>query len=50
MMLLALPCRLWSHGRVGMTRSGLEGFAYGLTKDDKAVAEATGNALAARGC
>ena len=29
-----------------MTRSGLEGFARGLTKDDEVVVEATGNAMA----
>ena len=29
--------RLRCHGRVDMTRSGLEGFARSLTKDDKVV-------------
>lgn len=38
--------RLRPHGRVDMTRSGLEGFARGLTKDDEVVVEATGNAMA----
>src|SRR5690242_5113871 len=38
--------RLRQHGRVDMTRSGLEGFARGLTKDDEVVVEATGNAMA----
>jgi len=38
--------RLRPHGRVGMTRSGLEGFARGLTKEDEVVVEATGNAMA----
>ena len=37
--------RLRPHGRVDMTRSGLEGFARGLTKEDEVVVEATGNAL-----
>jgi hypothetical protein len=32
------------HGRVDMTRSGLEGFGRGLTKEDEVVVEATGNA------
>jgi len=38
--------RLRPHGRVDMTRSGLEGFARGLTKGDEVVVEATGNAMA----
>jgi transposase len=38
--------RLRPHGRVDMTRSGLEGFGRGLTKDDEVVVEATGNAMA----
>ena len=38
--------RLRPHGRVDMTRSGLEGFARGLTKDDEVVVEATGYAMA----
>jgi transposase len=38
--------RLRQHGRVDMTRSGLEGFGRGLTKDDEVVVEATGNAMA----
>src|SRR3954471_16464564 len=38
--------RLRPHGRVDMTRSGLEGFARGLTKEDGVVVEATGNATA----
>lgn len=38
--------RLRCHGRVDMTRSGLEGFARDLTKDDEVVVEATGNAMA----
>jgi len=38
--------RLRPHGRVDMTRSGLEGFARGLTKEDEVVVEATGNAMA----
>src|SRR3954453_6403681 len=38
--------RLRRHGRVDMTRSGLEGFARGLTKDDEVVVEGTGNAMA----
>lgn len=38
--------RLRPHGRVDMTRSGLEGFARGLTKQDEVVVEATGNAMA----
>src|SRR3954463_15935295 len=37
--------RLRCHGRVDMTRSGLEGFARSLTKDDEVVVEATGNAM-----
>jgi transposase len=38
--------RLRPHGRVDMTRSGLEGFGRGLSKDDEVVVEATGNAMA----
>jgi len=38
--------RLRQHGRVDMTRSGLEGFGRGLTKEDEVVVEATGNAMA----
>src|SRR4051794_24419575 len=38
--------RLRHHGRVDMTRSGLEGFARGLAEDDEGVVEATGNAMA----
>src|SRR4051812_24481029 len=38
--------RLRQHGRVDMTRSGLEGFGRGLTKDDEVVVEANGNAMA----
>ena len=38
--------RLRPHGRVDMTRSGLEGFARSLTKEDEVVVEATGNAMA----
>src|SRR3954464_8849006 len=38
--------RLRPAGRVDMTRSGLEGFARSLTKDDEVVVEATGNAMA----
>ena len=38
--------RLRHHGRVDMTRSGLEGFGRGLAKDDEVVVEATGNAMA----
>jgi transposase len=38
--------RLRHHGRVDMTRSGLEGFARGLAEDDEVVVEATGNAMA----
>jgi transposase len=38
--------RLRQHGRVDMTRSGLEGFGRGLTEDDEVVVEATGNAMA----
>ena len=38
--------RLRWHGRVDMTRSGLEGFGRSLTKDDEVVVEATGNAMA----
>ena len=33
-------------GRIGMTRSGLEGFGRTLRKDDEVVIEATGNAMA----
>jgi transposase len=38
--------RLRWHGRLDMTRSGLEGFARSLTKEDEVVVEATGNAMA----
>src|SRR5512134_2518319 len=40
--------RLRWHGRVDMTRSGLEGFGRSLTKEkeDEVVVEATGNAMA----
>ena len=38
--------RLRPHGRVDMTRSGLEGFGRTLSKDDEVVVEATGNAMA----
>ena len=38
--------RLRWHGRVDMTRSGLQGLACSLTKDDEVVVEATGNAMA----
>lgn len=38
--------RLRWHGRIDMTRSGLEGFARSLTKEDEVVVEATGNAMA----
>jgi transposase len=38
--------RLRPHGRVDMTRSGLEGFGRGLAEDDEVVVEATGNAMA----
>lgn len=38
--------RLRPHGRVDMTRSGLEGFTRGLTREDEVVVEATGNAMA----
>ena len=38
--------RLRWHGRIDMTRSGLEGFGRSLTKDDEVVLEATGNAMA----
>src|SRR3954451_24116357 len=38
--------RLRWHGRVDMTRTGLEGFGRSLTKDDEVVVEATGNAMA----
>jgi hypothetical protein len=38
--------RLRWHGRIDMTRSGLEGFGRSLTKDDQVVLEATGNAMA----
>ena len=34
------------HGRVDMTRSGLEGFGSGLAEDDEVVIEATGNGMA----
>ena len=38
-------CLRW-HGRIDMTRSGLEGFGRSLAKDDEVVLEATGNAMA----
>lgn len=38
--------RLRWHGRVDMTRSGLEGFGRSLSKEDEVVVEATGNAMA----
>jgi hypothetical protein len=38
--------RLRWHGRVDMTRSGLEGFGRSLTKTDEVVIEATGNTMA----
>lgn len=38
--------RLRPAGRVDMTRSGLEGFARQLTKEDEVVVEATGNSMA----
>ena len=38
--------RLRPHGRVDLTRPGLEGFGCSLTKDDEVVVEATGNAMA----
>jgi transposase len=38
--------RLRWHGRIDMTRAGLEGFGRSLTKDDEVVLEATGNAMA----
>ena len=38
--------RLRWHGRVDMTRAGLEGFGRSLTKNDEVVIEATGNAMA----
>lgn len=34
------------HGRVDMSRSGLEGFGRSLSADDEIVVEATGNAMA----
>src|SRR4051812_1795345 len=38
--------RLRPHGRVDVTRSGLEGFGRTLSKEDEVVVEATGNAMA----
>lgn len=38
--------RLRPAGRVGMTRSGLEGFGRTLSREDEVVVEATGNAMA----
>jgi transposase len=38
--------RLRWHGRVDMTRAGLEGFGRSLTRNDEVVIEATGNAMA----
>lgn len=37
--------RLRHHGRVDMTRSGLEGFGRSLRGDEEVVVEATGNAM-----
>ena len=37
--------RLRHHGRVDMTRSGLEGFGRSLEGDEEVVVEATGNAM-----
>jgi len=37
--------RLRHHGRVDMTRSGLEGFGRSLSEQDEVVVEATGNAM-----
>ncbi|MER8476481.1 hypothetical protein [Mesorhizobium sp. M0340] len=37
--------RLRHHGRVDMTRSGLEGFGRSLNRTDEVVVEATGNAM-----
>ena len=37
--------RLRPAGRIDMTRSGLEGFGRGLSKEDEVVVEATGNAM-----
>ena len=34
--------RLHHHGRVDMTRSGLEGFGRSLCREDEVVVEATG--------
>jgi transposase len=38
--------RLRQHGRIDMTRTGLEGFGRSLTKADEVAVEATGNAMA----
>ncbi|SIT54674.1 hypothetical protein BQ8794_180018 [Mesorhizobium prunaredense] len=38
--------RLRHHGRVDMTRSGLEGFGRSLRRTDEVVVQATGNAMA----
>ena len=38
--------RLRQHGRIDLTRSGLEGFGRSLTKADEVMVEATGNAMA----
>jgi hypothetical protein len=38
--------RLRWHGRVDMTRAGLEGFGRSLAKGDEVVLEATGNVMA----
>ncbi|WP_245493487.1 MULTISPECIES: hypothetical protein [unclassified Mesorhizobium] len=38
--------RLRHHGRVDMTRSGLEGYGRSLNSTDEVVVEATGNAMA----
>jgi len=37
--------KLRHHGRVDMTRSGLEGFGRSLDGDEEIVVEATGNAM-----
>jgi transposase len=37
--------RLRPAGRIDMTRSGLEGFGRGLSKEDEVVVEATDNAM-----
>ena len=40
--------RLRQHGRIDLTRSGLEGFGRSLTKADEVMVEATGNQLGSR--